>query len=331
MSHRTERRAGLRRTGGARLAAALAAALLAAALPGCARAPRVPPAAVAPPASPAPAPASAPGTLPASAAAVSPRVASPGAPAAARVPMTEIGPRDLLQITVYQQADLSQEIRVSEDGFVYLPLVGAVKAAGFSPDGLARDLSERYREYLLDPQITVFVKEFQLREIAVSVVGEVARPGFFKFPEHATHLEVVSQVGGLTKESGERIIVLRPVVRDGVPDADALIVRVQDLFSPEGMTTKNFELLEGDTVNVPRADQFFVFGEVVRPGSYKLEKGSTINVLKAIGLAGGFTDKAARKGIRLTRERDGVKETLKVDLDTEVRADDVVIVPESFF
>jgi len=244
-----------------------------------------------------------------------------------RAPTSEIGPRDLLQVTVFQQPDLTQEIRVSEDGFIYLPLVGAVKAAGFSPDGLAKDLTERYREYLLNPQITVFVREYVKREIAVSVVGEVARPGLHKFPEHSTLLEVVSQVGGLTKESGERIVVLRPVERDGVRDADAIIVRVQELFSPEGMIAQN----DGDTVNVPRADQFFVFGEVVHPGSYKLEKGTTVDVLKAIGLAGGFTDKASRRGVRITREKDGVKETFKVDLDAEVRADDVVIVPESFF
>lgn len=310
-----------------RRAGALLLATLLAAAAACVRAPHAaPPAREAAAASAASPAAAAPLETPPPAAGTPRPAARP-----ARLPTTEIGPRDLLQITVYQQPDLTQEIRVSEDGYIYLPLIGAVQAAGLSPDGLARELTRRYREYLLEPQITVFVKEYQQREISVSVVGEVARPGFHKFPEHATLLEVVSEVGGLTKDSSERIVVLRPVVRDGAPDADALIVRVQDLFSPEGMTRHNFEILDGDTINVPRADQFFVFGEVVRPGAYKLEKGTTVTVLKAIGLAGGFTDKAARKGIRLTRELDGEKQTLKVTLDTEVRPDDVVIVPESFF
>jgi len=254
----------------------------------------------------------------------------PAAAPAATDAVHQLGPRDLIEIRVYQQPDLSQDIRIDDDGTVTLPLVGRVPALGLTVEAFARVLSERYKEYLLNPEITVFVKEYHKREIEVSVLGEVGRPGFYRFPEKSTLLDVIAQVGGLKPESGERVIVLRPKQAGG-GEADAFIVNAQELFTPTGVKTQNLELLEGDTVQVPRADQYFIFGEVVRPGAYKLEKGSQLTVLKAIILAGGFTEKAAKKGVRITREEGAEKKTLKADLDVQVRSQDIIIVPESFF
>jgi len=59
-------------------------------------------------------------------------------------------------------------------------------------------LTEAYKEYLLNPEITVFVKEYNKREIEVSVLGEVGRPGFYRLPEKSTLLDVIGQVGGLS-------------------------------------------------------------------------------------------------------------------------------------
>jgi polysaccharide export outer membrane protein len=241
-----------------------------------------------------------------------------------------LGPRDILQINVYQQQDLTQEVRVGDDGMLNLPLVGPVKASGLTVEQLTKELTVRYRDYIFKPEITIFVKEYHKREIEVSVLGEVARPGLYKYPEGSSLLEVLSQVGGLTKESGERVVVFRPG-RGGKNAADAILVNAEELFSPAGMKSQNISLQDGDTVNVPRADQYFVFGEVNHPGSYKLEKGTVVTVLKAISLAGGFTDKASRKSIRITREEGDAKTELKADLDTPIRAQDIIIVPESFF
>jgi polysaccharide export outer membrane protein len=258
-------------------------------------------------------------------------MALPAAAPAATDLVHQLGPRDLIQIKVYQQPDLSQEIRVDDDGSVTLPLIGRVQAGGLTVDAFARVLSVRYKEYLLNPEITVFVREYHAREIEVSVLGEVARPGFYHFPEKSTLLDVIAQVGGLAPESGERVIVLRPKKAGESGEADAFIIDARELFTPTGVKTQNLELLEGDTVQVPRADQYFIFGEVARPGAYKLEKGSSLTVLKAIILAGGFTDKAAKKGIKITREEGLEKKTIKVDLDSLIRSQDIIIVPESFF
>jgi polysaccharide export outer membrane protein len=258
-------------------------------------------------------------------------MALPGTAPAATDTVHQLGPRDLLQIKVYQQPDLTQEIRIDDDGTVTLPLVGQVRASGLTVEAFARDLTARYKEFLFNPEITVFVKEYHVREIEVSVLGEVARPGFYRFPARSTLLDVIAQVGGLKPESGERVLVLRPKKPGESGEADAFVINAQELFTPTGVKTQNLELLEGDTVQVPRADQYFIFGEVVRPGAYKLEKGTAVTVLKAIILAGGFTDKAAKKGVRITREEGAEKRTIKADLDALVRSQDIIIVPESFF
>ena len=212
-----------------------------------------------------------------------------------------------------------------------LPLVGQVPATGMTVEAFARDLVVRYKEYLLNPEITVFVKEYHKREIEVSVLGEVAQSGFFRFAEKSTLLDVLAQVGGLKPESGDRVIILRPKKPGESGEAETFIFNAQELYTPTGVKNLNIELLEGDTVMVPRADQYFIFGEVVRPGAYKLDKGTPLTVLKAIILAGGFTNKASKNGIRLTREEGEEKTTVKVDLETLVRSQDIIIVPESFF
>jgi polysaccharide export outer membrane protein len=252
----------------------------------------------------------------------------PSATLAATDRIHKLGPRDLLQITVYQQPDLTQEVRVDDGGTVNLPLVGRIPAAGLTVEDFGKDLTARYREYLLNPEVTVFVKEYNKREIEVSILGEVSRPGFYRIPENSTLLDVLAQVGGLKPESGDRLVVLRPK-KGG--EAEAFLVNAQELYTPAGVKTQNLELLDGDTVQVPRADQYFIFGEVARPGAYKLEKGSALSVLKAIILAGGFTDKAAKSGIKITREEGAQKRTIKADLETLVRSQDIIIVPESFF
>jgi len=257
--------------------------------------------------------------------------AIPAAAPAATGLVHQLGPRDLIQIKVFQQPELTQEVRVDDDGTVSLPLIGRVPASGLTVEAFAKVLTVRYREYLLNPEIMVFVKEYYKREIEVSVLGEVGRPGFYRFPEKSTLLDVIAQVGGLKPESGERVVILRPKKPGEGGEADAFIVNAQELFTPSGVKTQNLELFGGDTVQVPRADQYFIFGEVVRPGAYKLEKGTTLTVLKAIILAGGFTNKAAKKGIKITREEGVDKNSIKVDLETLIRSQDIIIVPESFF
>ena len=113
-----------------------------------------------------------------------------------------------------------------------LPLVGQVRAAGMTVEAFARDLVVRYKEYLLNPEITVFVKEYNKREMEISVLGEVGKSGFFRFEEKSTLLDVLAQVGGLKPESGDRVIILRPKKTGESGEAETFIVKAKELYTP---------------------------------------------------------------------------------------------------
>lgn len=181
---------------------------------------------------------------------------------------------------------------------------------------------------------TVFIPHQLTKKIYV--VGALRRTGTFPLGRNSTLIEMLSKAEGLMEEAGEEAIVVRPLNR-GKKEGPIL---PQEAGTGETMTvdlkaiqqgdlTKNILLQDGDTVFVPRAESFFVMGEVKKPGRYKLERGTT--VLKAISTAGGFTDKAASKRTRVLREIGGVKEEVRIELNSPVQAQDTIIVPESFF
>jgi polysaccharide export outer membrane protein len=88
--------------------------------------------------------------------------------------------------------------------------------------------------------------------------------------------------------------------------------------------------MDGDTVYITKAGVFYVTGEVKKPDAYKYEEGTT--AIKAITMAGGFTDKASKGRIKIIRKVDGKEDVIeKVKMDEPVLPDDVIIVPESFF
>jgi polysaccharide export outer membrane protein len=90
------------------------------------------------------------------------------------------------------------------------------------------------------------------------------------------------------------------------------------------------QLQDGDTVTVARAGVVYVTGQVNRPAAYNLEHDMT--VIKAITLAGGFTALAAEGRIKIIRRIDGEERVIdRVSLHDRLVADDVMVVPESFF
>jgi polysaccharide export outer membrane protein len=167
------------------------------------------------------------------------------------------------------------------------------------------------------------------------VLGEVKKPGVYPMEKDTTPLDAMTIAGGLTERaapSGARILRKRT---DGTQESVAV--------SLIGTDPKAREILldDGDTLLVPQGNSFYVLGEVKKPGAYQLDQGGT--AIEGIALAGGLTDKAAPNRTRIVRtHKDGRQETLVVDLneilkrgrkdkDITLIANDVIIVPESFF
>jgi polysaccharide export outer membrane protein len=167
------------------------------------------------------------------------------------------------------------------------------------------------------------------------VLGEVKRPGAFVLEKDTTVLEAITLAGGYTERAAPSVARVLRKRADGNQETVSL-----DLSGADPRA-RDFLLTEADTLLVPAGNSFYVLGEVRKPGSYQLEQAAT--TIEGIALAGGFTEKAAPNRTKVIRtHKDGRQETLVVDLndvikrgrkdkDLSLTANDVIVVPESFF
>ncbi len=250
-----------------------------------------------------------------------------------------IGPKDLLEITVGGMQEIDKlAVRVSEDGSVTLPLVGSIDVNNLTRLEVEKKLVRIVGEkYLVDPQVTVFIKEYKSR--LVSVLGAVERTGPIELLGRQTLLSIISQAGGLTRDAGNDIVVIRQLPDGG---STSLHVSIEDLFI-KGDASLNIPLESGDIINIPvdKLVSIYVFGQVKNPGALQVKKSSMPTLLQAIAQAGGLTERAAKSRVAVRRKDAAGKETeFKVNVkdilkgkrkDIPLIENDTVFVPESLF
>jgi polysaccharide export outer membrane protein len=249
-----------------------------------------------------------------------------------------VGPKDLLEISVFGAEELSRTVRVSEDGKVSLPLLGEVLVDGLTKSELEKKLADLLGEkYVQNPQVTVFIREYQSKR--VSVLGAVEKPGPYQLLGRQTLMQIVSEAGGLTRDAGSDIIIIRQLP-DGT--STSLRISIDDLFL-KGDAKLNVPLEAGDIVNIPvdKLVAVYVFGQVKNPGALQVKKSAIPTLLQAIAQAGGFTDRAARGGVVIKRKDEtGKEKEIKVNArsilankreDIQLLENDTVYVPESIF
>ncbi len=234
-----------------------------------------------------------------------------------------VGEGDLLEVSVYDHPDLTVTVRVGGEGSIQFPLIGQVKVGGLTVNQVARKIARLLSDgYIVDPQVNVFIKEFQSKK--VTIMGEVNNPGLYELRGTTTFLELLSKAGGLTDDAGDTATLKRMTKGNNVIRIDLKrLIR-------EGDMSQNIMIMDGDSIYVTKAGQFYVTGEVKKPDAYRYEEGTT--VLKAITMAGGFTDKASTTRVKIIR-KNGDREMVieKVGMDEPVYPDDIIVVPESFF
>lgn len=131
-------------------------------------------------------------------------------PAAAVDPSTYvIASQDVIQISVWKEPDLSASLPVRPDGFVSMPLLHDIPAAGFTPVQLSAAISERLKKFIQDPQVSVSVTAVNSQH--VYVLGEVGHPGPLNMTPGMTMLQALSSCGGLSQYANSKhIYILRP-------------------------------------------------------------------------------------------------------------------------
>lgn len=248
----------------------------------------------------------------------------------------QIGPRDLLEIKVFELPDLNQTVRVSEDGSITLPLLQKVYAEGLTKDQLEIKIANLLKpKYVKNAQVSIFIKEYQSQR--VSIIGAIKNPGVYELSGQQNLLEMISEAGGFSENAMNKIYIMR---KNKNGQTGTLLINLDDLLY-KGDQTLNIPIYSDDIINIP-VDQkirIFVFGEVENPGSLEFKMSEEITILKAISQAGGLTEDAKPKRIIIQRKIDGEKESkIKVNLvdiikgespDIILQKGDIVIVPES--
>jgi polysaccharide export outer membrane protein len=246
--------------------------------------------------------------------------------ASARAPLLQLGPGDSVNVQVYGQPDLSTTAYVADDGTLSIPLAGSVQVSGLSPSqaGSRIEAALKTAKILVDPHVTLTVT--QTRSQRVSVLGQVGTPGRYPIESNTSILDLLAQAGGITATGSDIVFILRQ-------DKDGKEVRypvdLKGLASGSG-AVPSVTLQSGDSVFVPKAEQFSIYGEVTTPGRYRVEPGMT--VIEAIARAGGITLRGSQRRVEIKRKQaNGSYSNEKARLGDLVRPDDVIQVKESIF
>lgn len=242
--------------------------------------------------------------------------AEPAAPAPYR-----LGAGDVIKIAVYDHPDLLLEAEITDDGNLNMPLINSVHLAGLKFSEAQALIARRLEQggFVKNAHVNILVSEYRSQRVAV--LGEVTRPGRYALDGDGSLLTLLAEAGGVSPYGGDVVYL----VHQGQQQS----VFLPDLRKP-GNALASIKVQPGDQIYVPRFQQIYVYGEVLRPGAYRLEPGMT--VMQALALAGGFNGKADKSDIeRQRRQKDGSVDKQGVQLADSLQADDVVYVNESLF
>jgi polysaccharide export outer membrane protein len=235
-------------------------------------------------------------------------------------------PGDVIRISVFKNPDLTLEARVSEAGTIGFPLIGSVPVSGLTLPGAERKIAQLLKDggFVLNPQVNVLLTLAMGNQVAV--LGQVNRPGRYPIEGAGGNLTgALAQAGGIAATGSDVVIVTG--MRNGKPFRREIDVVNMSL---NGTASDDIELKGGDTLFVNRAPMFYIYGQVQRPGGYRLEKGMT--VMQALADGGGVTGKGTSRGILLhRRDAKGKVKELSTSLDEDVQDQDVIYIKESVF
>ncbi len=258
-----------------------------------------------------------------------------------------IGPGDVLDIRAFNKPQYSREsVRVDGRGMIRMPLIeGEIQAACRTEEELAREITTRYLEYLRNPQIDVFIRDYQSQ--LVSVLGSVRTPTRFQLQRRVRLLELLSHAGGPNDNAGRTIQIVHTAPpsmcetsAQTEPEESAISVLDNYKLSEtlKGEAAANPYVRPGDVISVSEAEQAFIVGNVLRPSAIPLKE--RITVSRAIAMSGGTMPDTKGDRVRIVRQPPGstTKTEILVDLkaidkqkaeDIVLQAGDIVDVPTS--
>ena len=254
---------------------------------------------------------------------------------------TPVGPGDVIEVAAPQVKELAfVTTRVSGDGIISLPIVGTVRAAGRVEDDIRQEIRTRLGSIMYDPQVSVFVREYRSRKIAV--IGAVLKAGLYE-PATPTDtiFDMIALARGPAVDASRTVVFIPNATKDGrdlarlAPPAEgtapaaveALLRNVEPIvFNMREMSAAMSEVVlslpvrPGDVIMIPDAGTVYIQGWVTKPGYYKITQDLTM--LAVVAAAGGPSFPADMSAARLIRGgAAGEKHVFDVDLEAVARGE----------
>ena len=232
-----------------------------------------------------------------------------------------LGSGDSLKISVYNNPDLTLEARIAETGTISYPLLGEIAIGGITSSAAEKKIAYALESggFVKQPQVNILVVQYQSK--VVSILGSVNKPGRYSLDRSMNLTDVLAYAGGVTLDGSELITVIG---KNGRSEYD-----LRNIVK-KGDGSNNINITGGETIYVPKAPLFYIYGEAQRPGSYRIEREMT--VMQGLAQGGGPTPRGTQKGIQLHRRNaNGVVEVLTPNLTDTIMQDDVLYIKESLF
>jgi len=260
-----------------------------------------------------------------------------------------LGPDDLISVRILQAPDLADKpIRIDLNGFIDLPFVGRIRAAGATVEVLRAELETKFATIIREPQVSVNVEEY--RSQPVSVIGAVITPGVHQIRGKKTLVEVVALAGGLRQDAGNTLMLTRRKEWGAIPLTSATsdptgnftvaTIELKALMEAKDPAV-NILVQPDDVISVPKAEMVYVIGEVPRTGGFVLNERKSMSLLEALSLAGGINHGTSSpensKILRLTPDSD-TRVEIAVNLkqvmtgkgeDVQLKPGDILFIPGS--
>jgi len=213
---------------------------------------------------------------------------------------------DLIQITVFQENDLTTETRITKAGSITFPLLGTVQLAGKTIAQAQEEIRSRLdKDYIINPHVTIAVIEYS--KLWVTVLGQVQKPGNAEIPAGSglDLLGAIALAGGYAPDADTAHINIRRLV-----NGSEVVLTVNAMELARDSNAKPFMVQPGDAVNVPYVKKSVsILGEVQKPGEIDLPSEGNLDLLGAIALASGYTPDADPTNVEIRRNVDG-KDTI---------------------
>jgi polysaccharide export outer membrane protein len=247
-----------------------------------------------------------------------------------------LGPRDVVDIKVLQDANLNTKTTVGDDGKLSMPLLGKVDVAGMTASQAEQHIKSLLEsKYMTKADVVLQVLEYGNKPI--SVIGAVVHPGTIGASGNITLLQAITQAGGLAGGYGKSLYVLR-TASNGL--TERIDIDIEDLMV-NGNPDLNLPLTPNDVINVPvdTPITIYVLGEVMHPGTVQFRRSQTPTLLQALAGAGGPTDRASNHVV-IKRTLNGKEQTIPVNYksilsggrtDVQLMDNDTIYISESFF